>query len=291
MGYDRDGSPEPLERQHRRLLEAAQESYGDQFGRASRQADASMMRAALRVAEGMGLPPGRLADRLAAGNRRAQLAVLGALTNKETYLYREPEALLAVRDTLFPLADPGHGSFRVLSAACSRGHEVVSLWVMLESKREALGLPEGSFSLCGLDLSAEALQEARRALDWEEFRCNRMGPGRVPEPVRRASERMLEERGKDLWRLRPGYEARGVRLVQWDLLRPPPADLAADAVLFRNVLIHHGEEARSTLVANATGLLAPGGLLFLGAAESLLGGEAHGLRHVRVGSTRAYSSE
>ena len=63
-----------------------------------------------------------------------------------------------------------------------------------------------------------------------------------------------------------------------------------DAVFCRNVLIYFAEPALKTAVDNFAALVRPGGLLFLGHAESIIG-MTGAFRAERLGATIGYRRE
>lgn len=185
--------------------------------------------------------------------------LLPHVTNNETYFCRESATLQAIRDEVLPALRArvgAGGELRVLSAACATGEEAYTLAVVA---REASGV--GRVRVTGLDVDPHALETARGGVYGRHaFRS-------VAEGFR---ERWFEPCEGDRWRVRPEVR-RDVEFVRGNLVEPgwwdalPPQHL----VLCRNVLIYFDESALRRAADGLTRVLAPGGHLFLGHAETL----------------------
>jgi chemotaxis protein methyltransferase CheR len=186
--------------------------------------------------------------------------VADRLTVNETYFLREFAQLeLIVRKIVPSLIERGETPVRVLSAGCSTGEEPYGLALLLH---EAGVAPE-QVELTGIDLSSSAIARARSARysDWSLRN--------VPAALRaRYFER--EQKGfrlTDELRRRVRFEV--VNVVDdgffWSSGR-------FDVVLCRNLLIYLSPEAIELAVARFARVLGEGGALFLGHAETSLGG-------------------
>ena len=188
----------------------------------------------------------------------------GLLSITETYFFRGQEHFLALTQTVLP----GHRRraqdtrrLRLLSAGCASGEEAYSLAISL--KEHAPWLEDWQVEITGLDANREMLAKARAGLYtiWSlretppEIREKYFQPLRqeflLDEKIRNAvvfGERNLAAANDDLWR--PG---------------------AFDVVFCRNMLMYFTPEAAAALVARIQRALTPGGVLFLGHAETLRG--------------------
>ena len=171
----------------------------------------------------------------------------------ETYFFREPEALDAVAAhvssaaaTVLPI--------RILSAPCSTGEEPYSIAMALMSA----GIATDAFSVDAVDVSFQAVERARVAV------------------YRGASFRG----GTHEWRAYFDATPQGfvlhasvkncVRLAQGNLLDPAfraPRG-TYDIVFCRNLLIYFDTETQARLLGTLAMLLAPDGVLVVGAADS-----------------------
>jgi chemotaxis protein methyltransferase CheR len=189
--------------------------------------------------------------------------VISHLTNNETYFFRELAQLHVFGDHVLRQlkerkSQNADRRLRVLSAGCSTGEEPYSLAMILYDSGQFFW--NWDVQVVGLDVDPLALEKARRALYFHNsFRS--VAPALV--------ERHFVARGA-------GQEVREPirRLVQFrlgSLLDPESyAGLAPlDVVLCRNVLIYFSDAAIRRVVTQFLELLAPGGFLLLGHAESL----------------------
>lgn len=199
------------------------------------------------------LPPAVLA---AADPRHVRLdhpgwaGVLDGVTVQETRLFRHPAQMLAIGAWL-ETAGPAPA---LLSAGCASGEEAWSLAALLLRQ----GAPEGR--VLGIDLCRPALALAEAAV---------YGPA-PPNPLRDVPEpwqpMFLAESGG----VRPLAALRGmVGFRRASLLELPEEMAPLDLALCRNVLIYLTESARERVVTGLVGRLRPGGLLGLGATDSL----------------------
>ncbi|MBV9775346.1 MAG: protein-glutamate O-methyltransferase CheR [Gemmatimonadetes bacterium] len=183
------------------------------------------------------------------------------LTNNESYFCRERGTLEVLRDAVLPELRERLGAggvLRVLSAACASGEEVYTLAILA---RESGLFAPGQVRITGIDLDPCALARAHAAVYGEHA-------FRGTDPAFR--ERWFRPVGDERWEVRPelreGVELRRANLVdeRWWSGLPPQ-----HVVLCRNVLIYFGDEALARAAEGLHRVLAPGGALFLGHAETL----------------------
>lgn len=206
-------------------------------------------------------------------------ALVPLLTIKESYFFRAPQQLAALRRRVLPAliaARAGQRRLRIWSAACARGEEPATLALLLAEDR---ALDHWDWTILATDLDEEALEGARRGLYGER------AVAQVPPDL---LARWFSRRGK-LYELSPNLRAhidyRSLNLAQ------PPYDLpesAYDLVLLRNLLIYFRRPLQGRVVDQVAQHLAPDGYLLLGASETLwqLGGD---LEAVDLGTCFAYS--
>jgi chemotaxis protein methyltransferase CheR len=185
--------------------------------------------------------------------------VVDALLNNESSFFRDAPVFDAVADVLAERAAAERGRLRVWSAGCSTGQEPYSLVMLLAERVEAGTLRELP-EIVASDVSDTALVRAR-AGRFSQFEIQR------GLPVRRML-RWFDTAGDD-W------------VAKSDLVRPVAFrrhNLASDAapgrfdvVLCRNVLMYFGPEVRRRALATLAAGLKPGGVLVLGAGETVIG--------------------
>lgn len=170
-----------------------------------------------------------------------------------TEFFRNPEAfelLGKVIDESFSRRKP----LKVMSAPCSTGEEAVSLFILLNEL-------EFDCRIIAVDRSAKALGKMMRA-SWSKKRVEKVDK-ELRERYFRVVGNRAELRVHPVGRISP---------VCADLTRSFPGR-GLDLILMRNFLIYLTISAQARLIERAAEALNPGGLLMLGAAETLPRGE------------------
>ena len=184
------------------------------------------------------------------------------LTN-ETRLFREGWQFDYLEETIVPLwRKEARASFdrslKIWSAACSTGEEPASLAAVFDTRFPA---SEGyRVIILATDLSTRALAAAR-TLTFPVARARDVPKGYAPhfEPV-----------GVDHIRLRSSA-ARLIQFEAMNLMAPSVPASHFDLILCRNVLIYFNRETKRRVIDHMWRALKPGGFLFVGHAESLVG--------------------
>jgi chemotaxis protein methyltransferase CheR len=204
-------------------------------------------------------------------------AVADAITNSETYFFREPHQFEQAAQLLASIDGESERPIRVLSAGCSSGEEAFSLAMLAASKSPMTR----RFEVHGVDVTPARLDKARGGR--YPLRSLRRG-GRPPAGLRLEHFGTLEDgtwtfhgwlRERVSFHERNLVDARGLRLGHFDL------------VFCRNVLIYAHPDRMSRFVQTLRDALAPGGYLFLGSSESLMEGVSS-LVPVRLGGRFTY---
>lgn len=206
-----------------------------------------------------------------------------AVTNNESYFFRETsqfDALIGGPLDELRASGPLPGRVRILSAGCSSGEEPYTLNIFL--KRAVLGTDSESLQIDAVDIDSERLEMARQAI----YR-----PTSLRTLSDEQAQRFFEQLELESFELRSAYR-RGVtfrhgNILELDTLRKP---LPYDVVFCRNVLIYFAEASLKTAIHNFSQLLRPGGLLFLGHSESIIG-LTKLFQVERLGSSIAYRKE
>ena len=202
----------------------------------------------------------QLIGRLAA-ERNGPLAeaVVDALLNHETSFFRDAAVLdLVVEAALALQAEAPARRLRIWSAGCSLGQEPYSLAMLFEEAAVTRGMPMPE--IVATDVSASALARAR-AGKFSQFEIQR------GLPVRRMVSWFDSVDGE--WVVRPEL-LRRVQFRQHNLAKDPPPVGKFDLVLCRNVLLYFGAEVRSRVFQTLRQATRDGGLLVLGAGETVI---------------------
>lgn len=214
--------------------------------------------AALARARGVELAD--LVERTCRGDRGLHGDVVDAMTTNETSFFRDLHPFETLRTEILPRlveARRDTRSLRILSGAASTGQEAYSIAMMIRTSFPELAAWD--VRVIGTDISREALARAR-AGRYTQLEVNRGLPA--------AMLRWFAQEGRDFViddRIRSMVEFRELNLVEpWPLLP------ACDVVLLRNVLIYFDLPTKQAILQRVRRVLAPDGLLFLGASETTL---------------------
>jgi chemotaxis protein methyltransferase CheR len=199
----------------------------------------------------------------AAPNDPVWLDFVERLLVHETYFFRHPAQLELLRDRILPELDAqrrmaGRGALVVWNAACSTGEETWTLALLAGEPDDDSAIP---LSILATDLSEPALAKARsgtydRLHGLDSFRA--IPPWAIGH---------FHDRDASAWRVRDEVR-RGVSFLRHNLLDPPPL-AAADLIVCRNTLIYFDAAANHRVQNNLAAALRPGGVLLLGAADTL----------------------
>jgi chemotaxis protein methyltransferase CheR len=189
------------------------------------------------------------------------------ISTNHTRFFREPEHFTFLTGRILPdlvsrLATEGK-PLRVWCAAASSGEEPYTLAIVLsEYFREH---PAVEWQLEASDISHRMLEHAEQGIYPLDTRH-----GLAPELLQRHFQRGVNVRtGK--CRIKAELRRR-VRFQRINLFQPEyPVPPEQHLLFCRNVMIYFDPSSRATLVHRLTRQLAPGGFLFIGHSESLMG--------------------
>jgi chemotaxis protein methyltransferase CheR len=191
-------------------------------------------------------------------------AMVVALTTNHTHFFREGHHFDHFRDTAMPwLKSRGRSQpLRIWSAGCSSGEEVYSIAMCLlgTSRSEAGWLQSVDARLLATDLAPHVVAATTRGV----YSAAAAAP--VPAPYRSA---WMHPSGDDVVmddKARALVTARVLNLFDaWPMRRQ------FDVIFCRNVMIYFDDAAKSELEARLVDSLAPGGFLYIGHSERLIG--------------------
>ncbi|MDB5700739.1 MAG: protein-glutamate O-methyltransferase CheR [Sphingomonadales bacterium] len=203
---------------------------------------------------------GVLADRITARDEALSTRVTEALLNNETSFFRDMTMFDTFgRQVLPALAEANRATrkLRFWSAGCSTGQEAYSLAMMV---RDQGALWDGwTIDILATDVSTSVVDRAR-AGRYTQFEIQRGLPVRT-------MLRWFEQQDED-WVIDPRLR-RDVRFATHSLLQPAPGRF--DVIFCRNVLMYFQVEARTRLFSHLADALDPGGVLIMGAGETVTG--------------------
>ncbi len=194
--------------------------------------------------------------------------LINKITTHHTYFFREAEHFRTLQALVTDRALDGQRRFRIWSAASSSGEEPYSLGMVLLDWFDKANI-QPDLKVLATDISTDILKRAFEARYPKEavskippeLRIKFFSPDSANRQMYRAKQRLRE----------------AISFRSLNLSAPPfPMKGPFDAIFCRNVLIYFDEPGRNRLIKEFVKLLSPGGLLFVGLTESLLGMD-HGL--------------
>ena len=195
-------------------------------------------------------------------------AMIVALTTNHTHFFREKHHFDHLTATALPMLRnrASKGPVRIWSAGCSSGEEVYSIAMCLlgTDRTGAAWLDRADVKLLATDLSPPVVEATRRAV------YNESDVEPVPDAYRRHWVKK-QDHGK----VAIADEAR--RLVTarvLNLFGAWPMKRQYDVIFCRNVMIYFDDPAKAELEARFVEMLAPGGFLYVGHSERLIGAAA-----------------
>ena len=209
--------------------------------------------------------PARFLDQMEQAPTRARLDALAAeLTVGETFFFRHPEQFDALRVDLLPsmVRRARSTGLRALSAGCASGEEAYTLAITLH--RAGLTAQGVDWQVLAVDVNPAALARAAAA------RYGEWSLRATPPELRELWFRAVEP---GVWTPLPAIRER-VRFEPRQLGQPDAAFWTPDRfdiIFCRNVLMYLAPTALRQAIQHLVGALAPGGVLFLGHAETLRG--------------------
>jgi chemotaxis protein methyltransferase CheR len=185
---------------------------------------------------------------------------LDAVSTNVTGFFREPSHFQVVQTALEDWFGHGHLRLRMWSTACSSGEEPYSLAMTV---LEAAAAREIDVRILATDISTRALDTARHGV----YPADRVEA--IPPALRQRYVRQTAPGPQPSWLVAEDLR-RMIAFRRLNLAEPPYAITGPlDIVFCRNVMIYFDKPVREALLSEIHRVLRPGGLLFVGHAESL----------------------
>lgn len=185
--------------------------------------------------------------------------VVEALLNQETSFFRDAGVIeLAIDALLVRMDEAPFVRPRIWSVGCSTGQEALSLAMLIAER-----CPESAsrVDIVATDVSKRALDRARSGR-YTQFEIQRGLPIR----------RMLQwfDAVDEEWAAKPDLVSR-IQHRRHNLANDPMPPGRFDLILCRNVLFYFSPSVRRAVLDQLAAALRPGGLLVLGAGETVIG--------------------
>jgi len=185
---------------------------------------------------------------------------IDAVSTNETYFYREPNHLEALRQTILPELFAFRKRLRIWSAGCSSGEEPYTLRILLELGRGRLW--DGEAEILATDISREMIQKAQQGV---------YGPRSLRLVPPEVLARFFTPVGDGCHQVQPLLRD-AVEFRTHNLLQEPPPLSRVDVIFCRNVMIYFDKATQRRLADEYFAkVLDPRGYLCIGHSESLSG--------------------
>ncbi|WP_033921495.1 CheR family methyltransferase [Sphingomonas sp. 37zxx] len=191
-------------------------------------------------------------------------AMIVALTTNHTHFFRENHHFEHLCRTAMPwLQDRARRQpVRIWSAGCSSGEEVYTIAMCLlgTSSASASWLRQGDVRLLATDLAPHVVASAAKGV----YSAETVAP--IPAAYR---DQWMRQVGPDYVMVEEARALVTARVL--NLFDAWPMRQQYDVIFCRNVMIYFDDAAKAELEARFVDMLAPGGYLYIGHSERLIG--------------------
>lgn len=194
-------------------------------------------------------------------NRALRDEAIDAMTTNETLWFRDKYPFELLNRDIYPNFTSNRQTVKIWCAAASSGQEPFSIaMAAAEFKSQNSGF--AGVQITATDLSTEMLQKCKSA----EYDSLSLSRGLSEDRKRQ----FFEDTPKGLKRVKSDI-TRSVNFRQLNLLDSYAGLGRFDMVFCRNVLIYFSPEVKANILQKIASVLNKGGILFLGASESMAG--------------------
>lgn len=191
-------------------------------------------------------------------------AMVVALTTNHTHFFREGHHFDHLRQNVLPwLQMRARGQpVRIWSAGCSSGEEVYTIAMCLlgKDRASAAWLRDADVKLLATDIAPHVVEATRRGI----YSAATVDP--IPAPYRSA---WMAPVGGDFQMVDAARALVTARVL--NLFGHWPMRRQYDVIFCRNVMIYFDDAAKAELEARFVEMLVPGGYLYIGHSERLIG--------------------
>jgi chemotaxis protein methyltransferase CheR len=185
---------------------------------------------------------------------------INAISTNLTKFFRESHHFDHFRSNVVVPFGAKRGRFRVWSAGCSTGEEPYTIATVI--RREIANPSACDLRILATDIDTDVLAKAARG----EY------PLRGMEDVPREYRDFFQRGSRDAETVFASEDLRSmITFRRLNLIAPWPFSGKFDAIFCRNVMIYFDAETKTDLITRFIEALHPGGWLYIGHSESLLG--------------------
>ncbi|WMJ81292.1 protein-glutamate O-methyltransferase CheR [Clostridium sp. MB40-C1] len=177
---------------------------------------------------------------------------LDFITINVTEFFRNPEIFEELKSKIEKELLPREKNLKIWSAACSIGAEPYSIAMILDNLKE-----KGRHSILATDLDESILQRARKG-EYVKSEIKNISNDHLKKYFTENGDKyLIDSRIKSM-----------VNFKKHDLILDS-YDKGFDLIVCRNVVIYFNQEIKEEIYKKFSASLKPGGLLFVGATESI----------------------
>ena len=188
--------------------------------------------------------------------------LLNAVSTNKTDFFRESDHFTFLKNEVYPYLQKQQ-RIRIWSCACSSGEEAYTIaMTLLDAFGGVLG---------GRDAKILATDISTRMLDQAElgyYPANYLPL--IPEGLRNRYCQILPETNGEMFQISGQLKAL-IRFRRLNLIQEYPLRTQFDFIMCRNVMIYFDRDDQEKLIDRLSGYIKPGGYLFVGHSESLIG--------------------
>jgi chemotaxis protein methyltransferase CheR len=204
--------------------------------------------------------------------------LVNALTTNLTRFFREPFHFkhfynVAIPDCVERVRDNRKKRLRLWSAGCSSGEEAYSMAMTL--RQRVANLDQMDVRILATDLDTDVLTKAARGQYPPAALEN------LPDELRKRFVSPLGKGDRDDWVIRKSVRSL-ISFKRLNLIEDWPMSGKFDVIFCRNVMIYFDSDTTHSLLTRFADILRPGGWLYIGHSENILGMTK---RFERVGNT------
>ncbi len=188
--------------------------------------------------------------------------VVEVMTTNESLFFRDTKPFDQLRSVSLPYFQKARAAtrkLRIWSAAASTGQEPYSIAMVFGEEKAKFA--DWKLEIFGTDLSKAALDRAKSGI-YTQFEVQR------GMPIQMLLKYFTKLDSK--WQVNQDVRDMAT-FAEFNLLDDPSRFGTFDVIFCRNVLIYFDKETKGQVLNRLASVLAPDGVLFLGAAETILG--------------------
>ena len=206
-------------------------------------------------------------DLLEQGGAEELQELTNAITTNLTSFFRESHHFETLAGEAFPQIESTRSAtrrIRLWSAGCSTGEEPYTIALVL--RREIADMNRHDVKILATDIDTDVLAKASRG----EYSAEALD--HIPDPFCRYFK-PIEESETSAIKVAPDVRSL-ITFRPLNLVQPWPMKGPFDAIFCRNVMIYFDAPTKAKLIERFVKLIKPGGWLYIGHSESLLGSHA-----------------